>query len=92
LLLEGRAIDMALLLQRLNGRYAHRYNQRHCRHGHLFAERYSAWVVDAEEHLASTYGYIQANPVNAGLVDDSTRWPWLWFEPIDDSLPKAGTG
>jgi REP-associated tyrosine transposase len=92
LLLEGRGTDMAALMQRLNGRYARRYNERHCRFGHLFAERYAAWVVDRDEHLASTYAYIAANPVNAGLCENASDWPWLWFEPFVDSLPKAGTG
>ena len=92
LLLEGGASDLALLMQRLNGRYASRYNARHPRHGHLFAERYSAWVVDDEDHLRRTYDYIAGNPVKAGLCDEHTTWPWLWFEGDGASLPKAGTG
>lgn len=22
--------------------------------------------------------YIRANPVRAGLVDEATKWPWVW--------------
>jgi REP element-mobilizing transposase RayT len=79
LLLEGNSVDLGLLMQRLNGRYAQRYNARHDRYGHLFAERYSAWVIHDEAHFEQTVAYIDQNPVKTGLCRQSEDWPWTWF-------------
>ena len=67
-------------MQRLNGRYARTFNERHNRSGHLFAERYSARVIAAEQHLEQTYAYVEANPAKAGLCDGDKPWPWTWIE------------
>ena len=67
---------LALAMHRLNGRYATAYNKRYDRRGHLFADRYSAWIVETEEHLAATIRYVIANPVRAGLCDDPLDWRW----------------
>jgi hypothetical protein len=67
-------------MQRLNGRYARYFNERHSRAGHVFAERYSARVVADERHLEQLYEYIEANPAKAGLGDGDKPWPWTWFE------------
>jgi REP-associated tyrosine transposase len=98
LLLEGRAADIADAMQRLNGRYARRYNERHLRCGHVFGQRYSSWVIRDEEHLEATYGYIEANPAKAGLCEDGESWPWLWIESRDSedghgrmAAPSLGT-
>ena len=63
-------------LQRLNGLYAHRFNRRHDRTGHLFGSRFHAWLVDDADHLAAATEYILNNPVRAGLVDTARDWPW----------------
>ena len=54
LLLEGTASDLGAAMQRLNGRYARTFNERHNRSGHVFAERYSARVIADEQHLEQT--------------------------------------
>jgi len=79
-LLEGTTADLAAAMQRLNGRYARYFNERHHRSGHLFAERYSARVVVDERHLEQLYEYIEANPAKAGLCDGDEPWPWTWLE------------
>jgi REP-associated tyrosine transposase len=81
LLVEGRAADLGDAMQRLNGRFARRFNERHLRRGHVFGQRYSAWVVRDEEHLDETYRYIGANPVKAGLCKAEEDWPWTWIAP-----------
>jgi REP-associated tyrosine transposase len=79
LLLEGTAADLGAAMQRLNGRYARHFNERHDRAGHLYAERYSARVVIDDRHLEQLYDYIEANPAKAGLCDGDEPWPWTWF-------------
>jgi REP element-mobilizing transposase RayT len=89
LLLEGRSADLRVLMQRLNGRYAQRFNLRHHRHGHVFGDRYTARSVTSERQLDETCNYIAANPEKSGLLDAGGEWPWLWF---DDGRPDAAEG
>jgi putative transposase len=100
LLVEGTTADLGAAMQRLNGRYARSFNERHHRSGHLFAERYSARVVVDERHLEQTYAYLEANPAKAGLCDGDEPWPWTWIETRgrEDGrhgrvpVPEGGTG
>jgi putative transposase len=63
-------------MQYLNGEYAQRFNRRHDRDGHVFGDRFAAWVIRDENHYERTLQYVLANPVRAGLVDDWADWPW----------------
>jgi putative transposase len=93
LLLEGRSADLRVLMQRLNGRYAQRFNLRHDRHGHVFGDRYTARAVTSERQLDETYDYIAANPAKSGLVDEGKPWPWIWFDSEPVRAAKGlGTG
>jgi REP element-mobilizing transposase RayT len=66
-------------MHHLNGCYAAWFNRRHRRRGHLFENRYRAWVVLDDEHLEHTLEYVLDNPVRAGLCP--TRDDWLWSGP-----------
>jgi REP element-mobilizing transposase RayT len=67
---------LACAMHRLNGTYASAYNKRYGRRGHLFGDRYSAWIVRDEKHRAATIRYVIANPARAGLCDDPLEWRW----------------
>jgi hypothetical protein len=43
-------------MQRLNGDYARSFNHRHNRRGHLFAGRFSSWVIEGDDYLENTSG------------------------------------
>ena len=60
----------------LMGTYAQRINRRHNRTGHLFENRFSAWIVRDEEHWLETCRYVLENPVKAGLCESALDWPW----------------
>ena len=60
----------------LMGIWAQRVNRRHNRTGHLFENRFSAWVIRDEEHWRETCRYVLENPVKAGLCDSALDWPW----------------
>jgi REP element-mobilizing transposase RayT len=57
-------------------RYAHRFNRRHDRHGHVFGDRFHDRRIEVGEHLLSALAYTVLNPVRAGLVDRPGDWPW----------------
>jgi putative transposase len=63
-------------MQSLNGPYAQRFNARHGRSGHLRGDRYSARLVESDEHLLSAFRYIVRNPVEAGLCARPSEWIW----------------
>jgi putative transposase len=76
LLLETPPNGLARGMQRLNGRYARRFNERHDRSGHVFEGPYHAEPVTRDEHLLETSRYVVLNPVRAGLCRDAVSWPW----------------
>ena len=76
LVLETRRRDLSAGIQYLNGRHAQRFNRRHGRYGALFAERFTARVIESEEYLYDACSYVLLNPVKAGLCDRNDEWPW----------------
>ena len=56
-------------------RYAMRVNAREGWTGHLWQERFYSVVLDAP-HLIAAVGYVERNPVRAGLCDSEQDWPW----------------
>ncbi len=67
---------LSAAMHRLNGLYAQRFNLRYGRRGHLFENRFSAWVLDTEEHWENACRYVLNNPVEAGLCARAEQWPW----------------
>jgi REP element-mobilizing transposase RayT len=72
----------------LQSSYAHWFNRRHERVGHLFEGRYKAVLVQEERYLFAMIGYIHMNPVRAGIVQRSEAFPWS----SDRSLFGGGAG
>src|SRR5205085_7611740 len=70
----------------LLGVYAQYFNRRHGRRGHLYQERFRAWIIRDEPHLREAIGYVYANPVRAGLCATLHEWPWSGPRPIPDDL------
>jgi putative transposase len=75
---EARRTDLSSGCDWLNGTYATYFNRRHDRFGHLFAERFSSRVIEAEEYLYDACAYVLLNPVRAGLCARTEDWPWSW--------------
>jgi REP element-mobilizing transposase RayT len=63
-------------MHRLNGLYAQRFNRRHDRVGHVFQNRFAAYVIESDEHLFNAIRYLGENPVRAGLCEQRADWPW----------------
>ena len=78
LVLETTRVNLSAGLHRLNGRYARKFNKRHGLFGHVFAERFSARLIESEEYLYDTCEYVLLNPVKAGLCDRIEDWPWSY--------------
>lgn len=78
LVVEAARAELSRGIQRLNGRYAREFNRRHDRFGHLFAERFSARVIEGDEYLFDACAYVVLNPVKAGLCLEPEHWPWSY--------------
>jgi putative transposase len=76
LVLEATREMLSAGMKRLNGVYALRFNRRHARKGHLFAERYSSYMLRDDRHLEAAVEYVLQNPVKAGLCDHARDWEW----------------
>jgi REP element-mobilizing transposase RayT len=68
-------------MQRLLGGYAHWFNRRHDRYGHLFAGRFAASLVDTEAYAIEVCAYVVLNPVRAGIVRAPEDWKWSSYRP-----------
>lgn len=44
--------------------------------GHVYQDRYHAFVIDSESRYYRTLRYVEANPVRAGLVASAQQWRW----------------
>ena len=78
LVLETTQPRLSAGLQWLNWLYAMRFNKRHGRFGHVFADRFNAEAVDSEEYLFAACEYVILNPVKAGLCAHPADWPWSY--------------
>jgi hypothetical protein len=76
LLIETPEANLGGGMQRLHGGYAHSFNERHGRSGHVFQGRYGAVRIEDDEQLWTTVRYIAHNPEEAGLADSAADWPW----------------
>jgi REP element-mobilizing transposase RayT len=63
-------------MHRLNGVYAASFNERHRRSGHLFGDRFAAWLIRDDTHLRHACEYVLQNPLRAGLCDHPGDWRW----------------
>jgi REP element-mobilizing transposase RayT/AraC-like DNA-binding protein len=80
LLLKTEEANLSQAMQFLNSSYAHWFNIRHIRKGHLFQDRYKSHLVLNPLYLYSVASYISLNPVEARLVDSPEEYPWSSFQ------------
>jgi REP-associated tyrosine transposase len=76
LIVETHQDLLSVGLRYLNGRYAQAFNQRHGRTGHLFGDRFAAFVITDDEYLRAATEYVLQNPVRAGLCPRADDWRW----------------
>jgi REP element-mobilizing transposase RayT len=90
LVLETAMATLSLSMHRLHTAYAQRFNRRYGRTGHLFASRYSAWVIRDEEHLEAACRYVLDNPARAG-IDAAGPWPWAGYGDGNSSRRRTSS-
>jgi REP element-mobilizing transposase RayT len=67
--------DLSVFVKELKERFTKWYNRREERRGTLWEERFkSVLVEDSEKALLTMAGYIELNPVRAGMVEDPRKY------------------
>jgi len=80
LLLKTNEANLSQAMQFLNSSYAHWFNFRHIRKGHLFQDRYKSHLILSPLYLYNVASYISLNPVEAGIVDSPEEYKWSSFK------------
>jgi REP element-mobilizing transposase RayT len=66
-------------MQRLNHRYALRFDRRWGRTAHVFDNRFGAVLQETEEQFLTTLRYVVRNPVTAGICSSPFDARWTSF-------------
>ena len=73
------ANGLSEFVQRVNHRYALRFDRRWARTAHVFAARFGAVLQESEEQFLWTLRYVVRNPVEAGLCASPYDARWTSF-------------
>ncbi|MFA5536905.1 MAG: transposase [Bacillota bacterium] len=76
LLIKEGIKGVSNLMHRLNASYAHYFNRKYERVGHVFQNRFKSENVEDEAYLLAALRYIHNNPIRAKLVDKRERYKW----------------
>lgn len=87
LLVETPQANLGHGMQRLHGDYAHAFNKRHDRCGHLFQGRFGSVRMGSDRHVWAVVAYIALNPVKAGLCELPEAWRWSSHAAVLDGVP-----
>ena len=72
--------DVSSFMKLLKQRFTQWYNRQHNRKGTLWEERFRSVLVEGVcESLAMMAGYIDLNPVRAGIVNDPKDYRWCGY-------------
>lgn len=76
LLVETPRGNLSKLMQAFQTSYTSYFNRRHGRTGHVFEQRYKAFLVDRDSYLLQVSRYIHLNPVAAKLAVRPEAYRW----------------
>ena len=79
--------NLSLGMQWLNGKYAASFNRRHKRYGHLYGERFHAFLIDKENYLREVLRYTVLNPVRAKMVESPEAYEWSSYRAMAGLAP-----
>jgi len=91
-LVNQRAMEiysLAEIMDSVKGFSAHRVNKKLGRKGRVWQPESFDHVVRSSESLEAKIAYLLENPVRAGLVEEWTRYPWLWKKPLANPFAPA---
>jgi len=91
--LLARMHDISQYMKTLKQRFSIWYNRTHSRIGTLWAERFKSVIVEGEvAALQIVAGYIDLNPVRAGIVRDPKDYRWSSYGEAVAGSKRAQAG
>ena len=90
LLIQEREDSVSNIVKRIGVTYAHYFNKKYERNGHLFQDRFRSEPVDNIEYFVTLLRYIHQNPLKAGIVENINAYPWSsWTEYSPGGCPAS---
>ena len=81
LLIQEREDNISDIVKRIGVTYAHYFNKKYERNGHLFQDRFRSEPVDDIGYFVTLLRYIHQNPLKAGIIENINDYPWSsWKE------------
>lgn len=90
LLLETPEGNLSKMMQAFQTSYTVYFNKRHGRSGHVFEQRYKAFLVDKENYLLQVSRYIHLNPVAAKMAVRPQDYRWSSYKDYVKDVRGAG--
>lgn len=72
--------DLSLFMKKLTVSYAHYFNRKYDRVGHVFQDRFKSVPVETHRHYLAVLRYIHRNPIAAGI---SKNYDYEWSSYSD---------
>ena len=85
LLVRESSENLASVIKRIAVSYAHYYNKKYLRYGHLFQDRFKSEPVNDSAYFFTLLQYIHQNPVAAGMTANVSSYPWSSFDHYVDA-------
>jgi putative transposase len=63
-IIDANGADISRIMHGLNFKYAHDFNKKYKRNGHLFQDRFKSKMVTSERYIISLSAYIHNNPLD----------------------------
>lgn len=82
LLIETQKENIATFMRIVNANYAKYYNKKYGRSGHLWQDRYKSRYITSEDYLYTLIKYIEYNPIEAGLAQKVSEYPFTLASSI----------
>ena len=80
LLMKTGKEDLSQIFKRIGVRYVYWYNEKYCRRGHLFQDRFKSEVVEDDRCFLTVLRYIHQNPANAGITKNIGEYQWSSYK------------
>ena len=90
LLLETPQGNLSRMMQAFQTSYTVSRNRRHQHTGHVFEQRYKAFLVDKDNYLLQVSRYIHLNPVAARIVERPQDYRWSSYRTYLREREAAG--
>jgi len=96
LLICEKNADISEIMRKIGTSYAHWYNWKYERNGHVFQDRFKSENVEDDSYLLTVIRYIHQNPVSTDIVTRPEKYRWSscrdYYEEKENRIGLTSTG